>query len=132
MMLDLVRRIVQGLNFDGGRTRVGLVTYSDTATVRFHLNRYTSKLEVLTAIAFVQEKGRTNTARGLDEARLNMFTPINGDRSGDPNTVIVITDGRSNVQRERTIPAADDARRNGVEIYAIGRFHTHVTYLCKV
>ena len=107
------------------RTRVGLVTYSDVATVRFHLNRYTSKLEVLTAIAFTQEKGRTNTAGGIDEMTLNMFSAVNGDRAGDPNTAIVITDGRSNINRQRTIPAAEDARRHDVEIYAIGKFYEH-------
>lgn len=132
MMLDLVRRIIQGLNFDGGRTRVGLVTFSDVATVRFHLNTYTSKLEVLTAIAFTQEKGRTYTAAGLDTVKHTMFSSTNGDRAGDPNTVIVITDGRSNVNAARTIPAADELRNNGVEVYAIGEHLAFLTFITAI
>ena len=132
MMLNVVRRIIQGLNFDGGRTRVGLVIFSDVATVRFHLNTYTSKLEVLTAIAFTQEKGRTYTAAGLDMARHTMFSSTNGDRAGDPNTVIVVTDGRSNVNAARTILAADDLRSNGVEVYAIGKYLAFLTITAAI
>ncbi len=67
-----------------------------------------------------QEKGRTNTAEGLTEMRRNMFTPLNGDRSGDPNIAIVITDGRSNIDRFKTIPAAEDAKGSGIDIFAVG------------
>ena len=41
-----------GLDFNFGRTQVGVVIFSDTATVGFPLNKYTSKDEVLNAIAF--------------------------------------------------------------------------------
>ncbi len=45
---------------------------------------------------------------------------MNGDRAGDPNVAIVITDGRSNIDQQRTLPAAENARRAGIEIYAVG------------
>ena len=72
-------------------------------------------------LPYFQEKGRTYTADGLTEMRKNMFTPLNGDRSGDPNIAIVITDGRSNIDRFKTIPAADDAKRSGIDIFAVGK-----------
>ena len=49
-----------------------------------------------------------------------MFTQSNGDRIGDPNYAIVITDGRSNVNQGRTIPSANEARRRGITMLAVG------------
>ena len=45
-----------GLDFNFGRTQVGVVTFSATASVQFSLNKYTSKGEVLNAIAFMYAK----------------------------------------------------------------------------
>ena len=64
--------------------------------------------------------GETNTAGGIDEMRLNMFTSFNGDRAGDPNYCIVITDGRSNINNEQTIPSANAARNAGITMIAVG------------
>jgi Mg-chelatase subunit ChlD len=116
----LIRKIVQGLNFAGGRTRVAVVTFSNDAQVRFHLNEYTDKESVMNAIAFVLDDGRTHTASGIEEARRNVFRTSNGDRSGDPNFAIVITDGRSNINAGATIPAAEAARSQDITMLAVG------------
>jgi len=116
----MTRRIVDGLNFDGGRTRVGVVTYSDSAKSRFHLNAYTDKTSVLNAISYTLENGRTNTASGIDKAHYDMFSSNKGDRAGDQNYAIVITDGNSNINRGGTIDAAKNARRAGIKVIAIG------------
>ncbi|MRC56833.1 VWA domain-containing protein, partial [Bacillus thuringiensis] len=120
MAQEMTRRIVNGLNFDGGRTRVGVVTYSDSAKARFHLNSYTDKTSVLNAISYTLENGRTNTASGIDMARYNMFSSNKGDRAGDQNYAVIITDGNSNINRGGTIPAANGARRAGIKMIAIG------------
>lgn len=52
--------------------------------------------------------------------RLNMFTSFNGDRAGDPNYCIAITDGHSNINSEQTIPAADEARQADITMVAVG------------
>lgn len=44
LALEASRYLVQGFNFAQDRTRVGVATFSDDATIRFHLNavsRYT-------------------------------------------------------------------------------------------
>lgn len=120
MAMNMTRKIVQGLNFAGGRTRVALTTYSDDATLRFKLNEYSDKVSVLNAIAFTQENGRTNTAAGIRMANNNIFRASEGDRSGDENIIIVITDGQSNVNSDQTIPAAEESRRAGIKVIAIG------------
>jgi collagen type VI alpha len=120
MAMQLTRKIVHGLNFAGGRTRVGVMTYGDSPTIRFHLNQYTDKQSVMNAIAFTQQLGRTNTAGAIDQMRLDMFTSNRGDRPGDPNYAILITDGYSNINQHRTIPAADQARQRGIKMVAVG------------
>ena len=49
----------------------------------------------------------------------DMFTSGNGDRQDARNIAIVITDGNSNVDEERTIPAAIDARLRGIHIVVV-------------
>ncbi len=49
--------------------------------VRFQLNMYTSREEILNAVAFlVEPRGRTNTAQAIRVANNQMFTTSNGDR----------------------------------------------------
>lgn len=118
--MNLTRKIVQGLNFNGGRTRTAVVTYADTATIRFKLNEYTDQVSVLNGIAFTQENGRTNTAGGMEVAINQVFTAADGDRAGDDNIMIVVTDGQSNINEEMTEEMADQARRAGITVFAIG------------
>jgi len=118
--MNLTRSIVNGLNFAGGRTRVALVTYGDNALIRFKLNEYSDKVSVLNAIAFTQEKGRTNTAGGIEKAVTEVYTARDGDRAGDEDVMIVVTDGQSNVNEDDTVKMADEARKSGITVYAIG------------
>ena len=120
LALRLTRFIVQGLNFAGDRTKVGVLTYSDNALVRFHLNSHTLIDDVQNAIAFTLMGGRTNTYSGLNEMRTNMFTALHGDRPGDKNYAIVITDGRSNVNEADTVPEAVRVRDDQIDIFAVG------------
>ena len=49
-----------------------------------------------------------------------MFTAQRGDRPDVPNIAIVVTDGISNINAQRTIPEAQSAKDSGVHIFAIG------------
>lgn len=118
--LRLTKFIVQGLNFAGGQTRVGVLTYSDQPSVGFYLNRYSDLRSVLNAIAFNQAAGATNTQAALDQLRLSMFTASNGDRQGVDNIAVVLTDGLSNVNADQTIPKAQLAQQNGITIIGVG------------
>lgn len=118
--LNLTKLIVEGLNFAGGRSRVGVLTFSDQPSVGFYLNRYPDSTSVLNAIAFSQVVGYTNTQAALDQLRLSMFTASNGDRQGVDNIAIVITDGNSNVNADQTIPKAQLAQQSGITIIGVG------------
>ena len=52
--------------------------------------------------------------------RSQMFNPANGDRPDVPNVAIVLTDGVSNLNSERTIPEAVKARAANIHMFIIG------------
>ena len=116
----ITRQLIDGLNFDSGLTRTAVVTYSDNPTVQYSLEQYTDKRSTLDAIAFLLERGRTNTASALLTLSDTVFQGQRGDRHGVDNVAIVITDGNSNVDHEYTIRRADRLKSEGVAVYAIG------------
>lgn len=120
--LNLTRQIIWGLNFNGGRARVAVVTFGDEAQIKFTLNTYSRQIDVLNAVAFTQDLGRTNTYSGLKEVRENIFRPRQdtGDRPGVDNVVLVLTDGRSNINSEDTVPEARRLHSEGIKVFGIG------------
>ena len=62
----------------------------------------------------------TNTSGGLYITRSQLFTVESGDRPNIRNVAIVITDGKSTFDSEKTIPIALDLQNDGVDVVAIG------------
>lgn len=91
------------------RTRVGLITFGDSATLQFDLEQYSTREDVLHAIQMLRfTGGRTNTQAALAMAANQLFA---SDRENAPNLLVVFTDGESNVEPQNTIPMAIQARR---------------------
>jgi collagen type VI alpha len=88
---DLVAPIV---SVEG--TRVGLMTFSDQATVHMYLDEYdngTEQVDVIRRLAYTP--GTTNTAEALRVAREEVFR--NGrDRADARDVIVLFTDGGSN------------------------------------
>ncbi|KAK7466021.1 hypothetical protein BaRGS_00037422, partial [Batillaria attramentaria] len=121
LMKDFVRDFVFMGDIDNGNVRVGVVVYSTEVHVQFNMNTYTTKFQLLDAIAEIPyHYGSTNTADALNIVRTDMFTLGHGDRPGVQNVCILITDGLSNINARRTIPEAEQAKAAGIRIYAIG------------
>lgn len=120
-VLDFVRSVIQDLDIGYDATRVGVVTYGNRAEVNFDLKTYTEKNELLDAVSRIRWKDEeTNTSGAIWTMREKMFTVEGGDRSAAPNLGIVITDGESNRDHGNTIPYAEDAKRAGITMFAIG------------
>lgn len=120
-MLNFTAELVLGADLESGNIRVGVVTYSTDVTVRFQLNQFGTRQQVVDAILNIPYTyGSTNTAGAIDVMDREMFTVINGDRPDVPNIGIIITDGVSNVNSRSTVPNAVAARARGIHIYAIG------------
>ena len=50
MALNFIKKVLLPLEFSSGKTRVALVTYNDQAVVRFGLNTYVSREEIVKVI----------------------------------------------------------------------------------
>ena len=130
LMKDFVKDFLLEADIDNGKVRVGLLMYSTEDYVQFYLNTYATKDDIYDAVdAMPYRYGSTNTADALQTMRVDMFSTINGDRAGVDNIAIILTDGVSNINSRRTIPEAEQARAEGIHIYAIGIGLTDTTEL---
>ncbi|GFN87838.1 collagen alpha-3(vi) chain [Plakobranchus ocellatus] len=121
LMKDFVKDFLYEADIDGGNVRVGVIIYSTEDHVEFQMNTYRSKVDVYNAVDNIPYRyGSTNTADALKTMRTEMFTARNGDRPDVENICIIVTDGVSNINSRRTIPEAEQARAEGIHIYAIG------------
>ena len=117
--INFAKRVVYGLDMTFDRTRVGLVSFGDSATTQFDLNTYSGKIEVLNGMSFLPEGGKTNTQDAIQRMRDQIFTSSSGDRTGVPNIGILVTDGYSNINRANTIPAAGVAKNRDIAMYVV-------------
>lgn len=121
LLLNFVISIVNELPIGQDETRVGVVVFSNLAESVIYLNDHNDKASLVAAISNIEYiGGNTNTSGGLLLMRTEQFTAGNGDRESVPNIAIVITDGVSTFDRNRTIPEANAAKRDGVQIYSVG------------
>jgi collagen type VI alpha len=120
-VLEFVVGMLYSSNINGGDVRVGVMTFSTEVFVSFYLGAHSTKRDVTRAILNIPYiYGSTNTADGLHTLRTEMFNPANGDRDRVPNVAIVITDGISNLNSERTIPEALMTHAAGIHIFVVG------------
>ena len=119
LLLQFVASVIDRLPRSG--TQVGAVLFSDRGELLFRLNRYTNLQDARDAILRTRYPGaNTNTSGGLYVARTQLFNVNNGDRPNVPNLAIVITDGKSTFDSDRTLPIAADLRAAGVQMVSIG------------
>uniref|UniRef100_A0A1X7SKR6 VWFA domain-containing protein n=2 Tax=Amphimedon queenslandica TaxID=400682 RepID=A0A1X7SKR6_AMPQE len=123
LMKNFVYNIANSFNVGSDSVRVGVMSFASSNSYHFHLNTYTAKSSVLTAINNLPYSGGgTNTAGALDGMRTIGFSTSNGARpssQGVPRVGIVITDGRSN-SYSATIAAANNVHNAGIIVFAIG------------
>ena len=103
LLINFTKHAVMGLPMHFGRTRVGLISYSDRAKMEFDLNDYTEKKEILNAMVVAKPGGATNTQAALRMMHQDMFSNYRGDRDGVDNVAIVISDGMSNVEQGKKL-----------------------------
>ena len=120
-MLDLTKHFVRDANIDTGSVRIGIAIFSDDATVKFHLDTFTIKDDVLRAIDNIHYTfGSTNTFAALKTMRAEMFRRNRGDRPAVKNYAVLITDGLSNINSRKVAREARKVRASGIHVYTIG------------
>ena len=89
--------------------------------MEFYLNSTKTRNEVVDAVDKINYAGgNTNTSGGLYRMRTEVFVPANGARPNVPKIAIVITDGVSTSDADKTIPYANEAKRDGIRIISVG------------
>jgi len=94
------------------------------AYLHFYLPNFTDTRSLTAAIRLIPFCGRsTNLTGGLRLTRTEIFNAANGDRSGVPNVIVLITD--SNPTREVEILASEVRliKRLGIRIIVVGVTH---------
>ena len=120
LLLAFLTNLVDNLDVGPDATRIGLVRYGNTGENIFYLNTYATKVQVKDAISRVEYiEGNTNTSGGLRVMHTQQFNSSR-DRSNIPNVGIVITDGVSTFDSQFTIPYAEAARADGIQIMVVG------------
>lgn len=118
-MIEFTKRVVYGLDMAFDRTHVGVITFGSEAVIQFNLHQYSDKQEVINAMSFYPNRGRTNTQAALHLMRTQMFEERMGNRAAVPNIAILVTDGHSNVDQHKTVPEAMAAKQQGIDMYVV-------------
>lgn len=119
-IINFVRDLVSRLGVESGAARVGVMSFSGTPELQFHLNSFNKVSDMtrnISGIKYIQ--GSTMTADALYFVQNTMFTEENGDRPGVDNVLLVITDGESN-NGTATVETARKVRDNGTAILSLG------------
>ena len=121
LLIDFVKIFVKELPIGPSRDRVAVVSFGNTGTLHFNLRQYRTLAGVLDGLDQVRWKNEwTNTSGGLLVMRSQVFTHTEPDRYGVPRVGLLLTDGKSNVDPHLTVPEANVARQQKVEMFAVG------------
>jgi len=89
--------------------------------LQFYLNEFTNTQSLRNAVRRIGYcGGNTNTTGGLRLARTEIFNAANGDRSGVPNALVLITDGNPTREVNRLDEEVRHIKRLGVRIVGVG------------
>lgn len=121
------QRTLKALQFLTGKAqrerRYAAVTFSHNATVRFNFTSRRDTVGKLGEIPF--EAGMTNTQKALETCRKELILNSGrGARAGYRKRVLLVTDGQSNVQKQKTLFEAFKVKLTGTQIFviAIGKY----------
>jgi collagen type VI alpha len=122
-VLTFLTQLLDDARIGGGDgMRIGFMTYSTDVTIHFYLGEYKRKEDVLKEIIQAEYlPGSTNTADAILAMRTEMFNTKNGDRKKAPNIAMIISDGISNLNSDRTVTEAIRAHTAGIHVFAVGR-----------
>ena len=118
-IIDFVKAMAHEFNMNADRIHLGVMYFSDDATVWFNLKKtdvedFNYAMDQLPYIG-----GKTNTANALSTMRKIVFDSQNGDRPDVPNYCILITDGIPNLSVDSTVQEAIQARIDGTHIVVV-------------
>ena len=117
-MKNFVANVTANFEIRANSTHVGLIRFSDTASILIPLGSINNVQQLTTAINNVlYTRGGTRTDLALDLVP----TAFNNSRinEGIPHVVILLTDGQSN-EPTLTAQAAHRVHNDNIEVYSVG------------
>uniref|UniRef100_A0A8C8F328 Collagen alpha-1(XII) chain n=1 Tax=Oncorhynchus tshawytscha TaxID=74940 RepID=A0A8C8F328_ONCTS len=101
-----------------GGMQVSFVQFSDSAKTEFKLNTYQDKGRTLAALQLVRYMGgNTKTGAALKHVGEKVFTSDNGMRRYVPKVLVVVTDGRSQDEVQKS---ASNLIHSGYSVFVVG------------
>ena len=94
--LNFVTTIIPTLNLNNGITKLGFLYYTDPNTKVLHnLNSFANArtaTEAISQVVYVRSSG-VRLGDAIEEVQVRMFTGSSGDRQGNPNVVVLVSNG---------------------------------------
>ncbi|CAH1790069.1 unnamed protein product [Owenia fusiformis] len=118
-ILTFIQELIHNFDTNDNGVRVALLTYSDQSRQRFDLNTYRNKMDLISAVGTLPYTGgATHTASALRMLRTLLYG--DGSRNNAEKYGILITDGKSNVLEDATVPAANAVKNNNARLLVVG------------
>jgi len=116
---EFIQRIAGAFRLGENQSRASVVTFSDHAELSIRFNEFYDQASFDRAVSEIRFFNQgTRIDKALLLAGSQMFKIANGARGGVPDTLILLTDGRSQGNNEAIIAKA--LRRRGVNIIVVG------------
>lgn len=118
--LSFLKRFVTSFKLGPQATQIGLVVFSNDATIEFNLSKYNNIDDITRHLSNVGYPNQgTATDRALNLSCLVFANGIAGHRVNAMSIVLLITDGQSN-NPEATKTEASKLKQQNVAVYAVG------------
>ncbi|XP_026508582.1 collagen alpha-1(XX) chain isoform X3 [Terrapene carolina triunguis] len=118
LIREFLSTLVSPFSIARDKIRIGLSQYSSDPRTEWNLNTYVTRDEVLEAVRNLRYKGgNTFTGLALSHVLEQNLKPEAGARSDAVKLVILLTDGKSQDDANRS---AQTLKNMGIEIFAIG------------
>ncbi|XP_026164661.1 collagen alpha-1(XXI) chain isoform X1 [Mastacembelus armatus] len=119
---EIVKRwlvnITTSFNIGQKFTQVGVVQYSDDPVLEIPLGKYSSNKDLIKAMESIEYMGgNTRTGTAIKFATDKLFGLSERSPLGISRIAVVLTDGKS---QDEVLKAAEEARKKGVILFAIG------------
>ncbi|MBN3300660.1 VWA2 protein, partial [Amia calva] len=108
-------KMVDALDINPDRVRIGVIQYSSKPKLEFALNVYPTKEEAKEGIGSIHFRGGSTASGRAIKHVLRKGYP--GGREDTPKILILLTDGKS---QDNVMTSATFARKSGVKLFAVG------------